>query len=176
MKIEIVKVGDLKCNCYLLDIDGSVLIIDPGNESDKIIDKIGDREVVGIIITHYHFDHIGGIDDMVSKYHCNIYDRNNMNEGVNIIDNFMFDVIYTPGHKEDCITIYFKNDNIMFVGDFIFKDSIGRCDLLGGDIVEMSKSLNKISNFDKNILIYPGHGDSTTLGYEIENNFELYMY
>lgn len=86
MKIDVIKVGRLECNCYLLDIGNKVLVIDPGDDSDKIIDTIGDREVVGIIITHYHFDHIGAIDEIVNKYNVMVYDRNNMSEGKNIID------------------------------------------------------------------------------------------
>ena len=170
MNIEVVKVGKLECNCYLLDINNKLLIIDPGDDVDKIINKIGDREVVGIIITHYHFDHIGALNDLVNKYNVFVYDKNNMNEGINRIGNFIFDVIYTLGHKEDCISIYFKDNNVMFVGDFIFRDSVGRCDLPGGDINEMIKSINKIKKYDKDIVIYPGHGDKTTLEYEINNN------
>ena len=170
MNIEVVKVGELECNCYLLDIDNKVLVIDPGDNSDKIINKIGNREVVGIIITHYHFDHIGAIDDLVNKYNVLVYDKNNMDEGINKIDNFIFDVIYTPGHKEDCISVYFDEDKVMFVGDFIFRDSIGRCDLSGGNMNEMMISINKIKLYDRDIIVYPGHGDFTTIGYEIDNN------
>ena len=170
MKIEIIKVGNLECNCYLLDIDGKILVIDPGDDADEIIKVIGNRKVVGIIITHYHFDHIGALDEIVNKYGVNVYDRNNMNEGNNKIDNFIFEVIYTPGHKEDCITIYFKEDKVMFCGDFIFRDSIGRCDLAGGNIKEMINSIEKIKKYNRDIIIYPGHGDKTSLGYEINNN------
>ena len=53
---------------------------------------------------------------------------------------------------------------------FIFKDSIGRCDLDGGNISDMMMSINKIKQYDRDIVIYPGHGDMTTLGYEINNN------
>ena len=170
MKIEIIKVGMLRCNCYLLDINNKVLIVDPGDEVDKIIHSIGSREVVGIIVTHYHFDHIGAVDELVNKYNISVYDRNSMNEGKNEIDQFSFEVIYTPGHKEDAITIYFDEDKVMFCGDFIFKDNIGRCDLPGGDINEMYKSIDKIKKYDRDIVIYSGHGDRTSLGYEIDNN------
>ena len=170
MNIEIVRVGELECNCYLLDINNRVLVIDSGDDASKIINKIGDRVVEGIIITHYHFDHIGALEDLVNKYDVSVYDKNNMNEGINSIGEFIFDVIYTPGHKEDCISIYFKEDKVMFCGDFIFRDNIGRCDLPGGNLKEMIDSINKIKKYDKDIIIYPGHGDKTTLGYEINNN------
>jgi len=170
MKVETIKVGRLECNCYLLDINDKVLVIDPGDDGDKIMDKIGDRKVVGIIITHYHFDHIGAINELVNKYNTHVYDKNNMKEGNNLVENFAFEVIYTPGHKDDAITIYFKKGKMMFCGDFIFRDNIGRCDLPGGDISEMIKSIEKIKKYDSDTLIYPGHGIKTTLGYEINNN------
>lgn len=173
MKIEMVKVGQLECNCYLLEINGKILVIDPGDESDKIISRINDRDVVGIIITHRHFDHIGALDDLVNKYEVLVYDKYNLCEGENIIFEFIFDVIYTPGHKEDAITLYFKKDKIMFTGDFIFRDSVGRCDLPGGNVDEMVKSIKRIVKYDKDILIYPGHGDKTNLGYEIDNNYYI---
>ncbi|MBQ2873014.1 MAG: MBL fold metallo-hydrolase [Bacilli bacterium] len=170
MNIEIIKVGNLKCNCYLLIKDNKILIIDPGDEGDKIIEKIGDREVVGIIITHHHYDHIGAVKDVVNKYNVLVYDRSNLEEGQNKIDEFIFDIIYTPGHKEDLITIYFEKEKMMFTGDFLFKDNIGRCDLVGSDINDMKKSIDKIKKYDKDIIVYPGHGVKTSLGYEIDNN------
>ena len=170
MKIEMIKVGKLRCNCYILSINNNVLVIDPGDEVDKICELIGERNVLGIIITHHHPDHDGGVADLVNKYHCQVYDRNNLNEGINKIMPFTFEVIYTPGHKEDLITIYFKEDKIMFCGDFIFKDSIGRCDLHGSSIKDMSDSLLKIQKYDRDIILYPGHGVNTSLGYEINNN------
>jgi len=170
MKMDIVKVGKLKCNCYLLDIDNKILVIDPGDDIDKIVNRIGDREVVGVIITHYHFDHIGVLNEIVNRYDTNVYDRNNMDEGEFRIGDFKFDVIYTPGHKEDCISIYFVDEKIMFVGDFIFRDSIGRVDLPGGNIYDMIDSINKIKEYNRDIIFYPGHGESTRLGYEIDNN------
>ena len=116
--------------------------------------------MVGVIITHYHFDHIGALNKFDETL---ILDRHNLEEKEYNISNFKFDVIYTPGHKEDSITIYFKEDKIMFTGDFIFKGAIGRTDLKGGNDIDMINSLNKIDKYDKDIIIYPGHGDKTTL-------------
>ena len=67
MKIDIVKVGELECNCYLLSIGNKVLVIDPGDDADKIMNVIGNRDVVGIIVTHYHFDHIGALEELKNK-------------------------------------------------------------------------------------------------------------
>ena len=170
MKIEIIKVGELKCNCYILTIRDYVLIIDPGDDSEKIIKSIGNKKVVGIIITHHHFDHVGAVSKLMAKYNVSVYDRYNLDEGKNHIYCFSFEIIYTPGHSDDSITIYFRHEKIMFVGDFIFKDSIGRCDLPTGNLKKMFNSINKIKTYDKDIMLYPGHGARTTLGYEINNN------
>ena len=170
MKLDIVRVGELRCNCYILEHNGCVLVIDPGDELDKIIDKRGDRDVVGVVVTHHHYDHDGCVNDLVNRYGCIMYDRYNLGEGINKIGNFSFEVIYTPGHKEDLITFYFKEEKWMFCGDFIFKDTIGRCDLPGSNISDMINSLDKIKKYDRDIIIYPGHGIKTTLGYEIDNN------
>lgn len=177
MKIEKVVVGKLHCNCYILSINNEVLVIDPGDDGNKIIKLIGNRRVLGIIITHYHFDHIGAVNDLIFKYNTIVYDKNNLSEGINRIGKFKFEVIYTPGHKDDLITIYFKESKVMFCGDFIFRDSIGRCDLDDGSISDMITSINKIKKYDKGVIVYPGHGDITTLGYEINNNpyFKNYL-
>lgn len=168
MKIDIVKVGKLECNCYLLEINNKLLVIDPGDDFDKIKNKIGDRNVIGIIITHYHFDHIGALDELKNFYNVDVIDyKSNKNQ---IIGDFKFEIIDTKGHKEDAVTYYFKDSNAMFSGDFIFEGSIGRCDLEGGDFDLMLKSIELIKTYDSNIILYPGHGNSTTLANEIKNN------
>ena len=86
------------------------------------------------------------------------------------IGPFKFETIITKGHKDDCITYYFRDNQMMFVGDFIFKGSIGRCDLEGGNYDEMLKSIELIKKYDDDIKVYPGHGDETTLLYEKQNN------
>ena len=161
MKIDTVIVGYLKTNCYIISKDNECLVIDPGDEYAKIKDAIGNKKVIGTIITHHHFDHVGALINF-----DNIYDKNNLKEGINKIGKFNFEVIYTPGHTDDSICIYFKENNIMFVGDFIFKDAIGRTDL-GGNIIDMNYSLEKISKYSKDIIIYPGHGDKSILGIEL---------
>lgn len=171
MEINKVIVGNLFTNCYILSIDNKCIVIDPGDEYNKIKKIIGDKEVVGVIITHNHFDHIGAINNFDKSI---VFDYHNLKEKHYDIDKFSFDIIYTPGHKEDSITIYFDEYNVMFTGDFIFKNSIGRMDLEGGNTSDMKKSLEKIKKYDKNIIIYPGHGDNTKLGSEI-NYFNYYL-
>lgn len=165
MKIDKVIVGPLETNCYILSINDKCLVIDPGSDYDKIKKVICGKEVVGVIITHYHFDHIGALKYFDKNL---LFDKNNLEEKEYNLCDFKFEVIYTPGHKEDSITIYFRKEKIMFTGDFIFKGTIGRMDLPGGNYKDMQKSLNKISKYDKSIKIYPGHGEETYLKYEID--------
>lgn len=170
MKVDIVKVGSLMCNCYILDIDNFVLVIDPGDEYEKIKNKLDNKKVLGVLITHHHFDHVGALDKILEDYKVKVYDINNLLEQDYEIGPFKFQVIYTKGHSNDSLTYYFKEDKCMFVGDFIFLDSVGRVDLEGGSKVEMKNSLDKIKKYDDNTIVYPGHGLSTTLGYEKKNN------
>lgn len=184
MEIRRVIVGYLEENCYLIKKDSDALIVDPGDEIDKILSMIGDLNVVGILITHAHFDHIGALDELLKIYDVPVY-YYNINSELNYkkliklkeqdykIKKFKFNVIYTPGHRNDSVTFYFEKEKIMFTGDFLFKLSIGRTDLEYGDDEEMLKSIKKIKNYDNNMVIYPGHGDFSNLGYEKINNYFL---
>ena len=179
MEIKKTVVGYLEENCYFIKEGNKGLIVDPGDEINKILKMIGDTKIVGILITHAHFDHVGALDDLLKKYDVPIYYHNINNELnykklINVeeqeykIDNFTFDVIYTPGHRNDSVTFLF--DDTMFTGDFIFYLSIGRTDLEYGNYEEMIDSIKKIKQYPDNITIFPGHGIDTTLGYEKENN------
>ena len=170
MIINRVIVGELRENCYILENDNNVIVIDPGDEFNKIKPYIDNKNLVAVLVTHHHYDHVGALSFFDSD---KIYDINNLEEKEYQFNNFKFEVIYTKGHKEDCVTYYFKDDNVMFTGDFIFKDAIGRTDLEGGNMMEMIESLLKIRLYDDDIIIYPGHGPKTKLGYE-KNNFNLY--
>lgn len=167
MNIEIVKVGLLQTNCYILSKNNNVLIIDPGDEYNKIMDKVNGRNIVGVLITHSHFDHIGCIDLFNKNL---VYDYNNLNIGINTIGDFTFEVIHNPGHKEDSISFYFDKEKALFCGDFIFFESIGRTDLEGGSMEDMLKSIKDTKRYSDDVIIYPGHGQSTTFLHERKYN------
>ena len=166
MEIKSVVVGSLETNCYIIEKDGEILIIDPGDEASKIIESIT-GEVVGIIITHHHFDHVGALEEFDQSL---VYKYDNLEEGEHTIGPFNFEVIYTPGHTKDSVSYYFKEDNILFDGDFVFCLGIGRCDLDDGDYKEMMRSIEKIKKYPKDMIICPGHGNHTTLEYEMERS------
>jgi glyoxylase-like metal-dependent hydrolase (beta-lactamase superfamily II) len=166
MFVKRVVVGELQTNCYILESNHEVLIIDPGADFLKIKNSININDlVVGVVVTHSHFDHIGALNEVINYYNVPYYSMNNLLEGENNISNFKFDVIYTKGHLDDSITLYFKNIKSMFVGDFIFASSIGRVDMEGSNINDMIDSLKRILEYE-NVTIYPGHGMNTTLDNE----------
>ena len=170
MKVQFIKVGELKCNCYLVEKEQQYLLIDPGADYEKILQFIQGKDIVAILITHSHFDHVGCVEQLVQDFGYPVYQKDNLEEGHHQIGNFSFEVIYTFGHTMDCITYYFKEEQIMFTGDFLFSGTIGRCDLVGSDYQEMLKRIHKIKKYDDNILVYPGHGVETKLGREKKNN------
>lgn len=168
MRVEKVVVGSLEENCYILDIDNKVLVIDPGDEYEKIISKINDRNVLGILITHKHFDHIGALNEFKN---IDVYSFDNLEEKEYCIGLFKFKVIFNPGHSSDSVSYYFYEDSLLFCGDFIFYHNIGRCDLPTGNINKMLGSIEKIKKLPNNTILYPGHGSQTTIMEEKENNY-----
>ena len=170
MKIDKVEVGVLAENCYVISIDDKCLVIDPGDEASKIINLIGNKKVLGILITHHHFDHVGALEKIKDKYKVEVLDHNNASEKEYNIGPFNFKIIFNPGHTTDSISFYFEKEHIMFVGDFVFYNSIGRCDLDGGNFSVMQESIKKLCSIKEDITLYPGHGQSTSLLYEKEHN------
>ena len=172
MKITIVHNGDLFENCYILEKEDKYLVVDPGSEFDRLNSYIeSGKEVLGVLITHKHFDHIGAVNDFVKKYKCQVYEKLSIEEQSYKIGPFDFNVIFTPGHSEDSVTYYFFREHTMFVGDFIFEGNIGRCDLEGGSMTDMMKSIEKIKKYPDDTVIYSGHGEFTRLGHEKMRNY-----
>ena len=168
MTIDRVVVGTLDTNCYILKIDDKCLVIDPGDDFDKIKMAIGDSKPVGIIVTHSHFDHTGALNDVKRYYKIKEFNYYNLKEGMNKIASFNFEVIYTPGHKKDLISIFFKEECALFCGDFIFNGSIGRYDFSDSSFIDMKKSIKKILSYPQDMIIFPGHGPKTDLKSELE--------
>ena len=168
MIIKKIETGYLSENCYVISVGNDCLIIDPGDDFIKIKKEVGSKNALAVLITHYHFDHVGALNDVKEEYNLGVIDyKSDCNQKVG---PFNFKIIKTPGHKEDSVTYYFEDNNVMFTGDFLFKGSIGRCDLLGGNVFDMKKSIKKIKGYDPSIKIYPGHGENSCLKDEILNN------
>lgn len=170
MKVQRIVVGDLEENCYLLVCDGQALLIDPGSDFASIKEAIGDLKLLKILVTHNHFDHVGCVQNVIDTYSVDVFHFQNLQEKEYKIGPFVFQVLFTPGHSFDSVTYYFEKEEIMFVGDFVFAGTVGRCDLPTGNFEEMKRSIHFISTYPKNTIFYPGHGDSTILEKEIRTN------
>ena len=170
MEIKTVVTGYLDENCYILIKNNTCLVVDPGDDYQKIKEEVGDNKVLGVLITHSHFDHIGALRNFLTKRSIKIFKKSNLEEKNYKIGDFEFKCIYTPGHSKDSVTFYFEEEQVMFVGDFVFKESIGRTDLPGGDEQEMQQSIQKLLTYSDDITLYPGHNEITTIKYEKEKN------
>lgn len=157
--------------------------------------------VTHMINTHFHIDHTFGCDSTKQKYNLlvegNISDKilaqrrsiqarmfglednitelfidKNLVEGDCItIGTKYLEVIHVPGHSPGSIVLYAPESNILITGDVLFKNSIGRTDLVQGNYdVLIDGITKKLMNLPPNTIVYPGHGDSTTIGEEKANN------
>lgn len=194
MEIRTLTLGIYQTNTYLVVNNNDVIVIDPVSKADRIQSLLNAEEtIVGICLTHGHFDHIGAVDDLVNIYHCPVYiheddleltqdPEKNYSQTKKIklkskltvysdkmkIQSFDFDVIHTPGHTKGSVCLRF--DNNLFTGDTLFKGSIGRTDLYGASTQEMKQSLRILRSLNENYIIYPGHDGSTTLFDELKRN------
>lgn len=194
MEIKTFVLGPLQTNTYLLSIDDKAILIDPASKPEKCVELLGDKKLIAILLTHGHFDHIKAVDGLYKQYKCPVYlhkddeylarDKKSgedfglvsyiscptihINEGNNKIGPFEFDTIYTPGHTKGSVLYMF--DDSIFTGDTLFKGSVGRTDLDGGNQSELIRSLRFFNSLNKDYYIYPGHDQPTTLLNELRYN------
>ena len=193
-------VGDMGNNNYLLIDNGEAALIDSTGvipELDSVL-KENNADLKYIFLTHGHFDHIAGIKKLQDRYDLKVYLHEADKDIVDGVNEFMemvglppvdepridvllkdgdkvkvgnteLEVIPLPGHTPGGVG--YKVDNMLFSGDTIFLNSIGRTDLPGGDSATLEKSIReKIFTLDDNTIIYTGHGGDTSVGYEKKYN------
>lgn len=196
-------VGPLSTNCYVFGSDetNEIVIIDPGGDSDRIIETVEkfDAKPIAVLLTHAHFDHVLKLGKILRHFKIPLmYNKKEFDskiftqkeadkwlvEGDIIkIGELNLHVLETPGHSPGSLCFYSddvktykesKIDGIIFSGDLIFRRSIGRSDIHGGDPNQLFKSIrNKImynETFTDNFLIFPGHMGYTTIGEERKMN------
>ena len=189
MKVEQYVMGMFCTNTYLLEINGECIVIDPASKAEKMIEIIGDRKLLAILLTHGHFDHIKAVDGLVKHFNCPVYlnaldkpltkdknqgndfglesvasisvKTNDLKEGLMEIGPFKFEVIFTPGHTEG--SVCYKFTDAIFTGDTLFRMSVGRTDLNGGSDNKLKASLRLLKNIQNNLTVYPGHDAITCL-------------
>ncbi len=169
MRVERIVTGAMDENCYVIKEGKEVLVVDPGSDGRRIKEAIGEATLTAVLITHSHFDHVGALREIIQRT-TPIYKRSTLEEKEYQVGPFTFAVLFTPGHSSDSVSFYFEKEKAFFSGDFLFRGSIGRCDLPTGDQSEMKKSLIKVHHFPTDVTIYPGHDEITTFQEEYAHN------
>lgn len=175
MTINKIVVGGLGNNCYIVESEKIGIIIDPGDEADKIIKAAQDLDIKMILATHRHFDHINALQqvkqtvkaeaaihpsDWVSGFDIKLNDAQVIEFGKEQLR-----VIHTPGHTPGGCCFLVGND--LFSGDTLFPNGPGNTLFTGGDGQAILRSIReKLMVLPDETMVYPGHGPSTTIGRE----------
>lgn len=192
--------GMFSSNCYIIGGNGEGILIDSGVNGGEIVDAAEKLclSIKYIILTHAHIDHICSMDEIREKLGAKVAlheadiaglsdPRLNVSMLIGLDKTFKdpdillkhgdvieaggikFEIIHTPGHTPGSICI--KAGSMVFTGDTLFRMSIGRTDLGNGDEKTLIASIrSRLMVLDDENIIYPGHGTSTTIGYERKNN------
>ncbi|WP_148224744.1 MBL fold metallo-hydrolase [Vulcanisaeta moutnovskia] len=195
VSVEIITVGPLETNCYLVCEGKDCLVVDPGDEAETILTILGNRRVLAVVATHLHFDHIGAVEGIVSSTGAPFmvhrldwemrdkytqlarswgFEPPNLPQPIFIDEGsglpFNLKVMHTPGHTPGSISIV--GDGFVLTGDTLFAGSVGRTDLPGGDIELLIRSICRLyRELPGNYIVYPGHGPPTTINDEADNNY-----
>ena len=196
IRVETLPVGEnFEVNCYFAENADTreLVIVDPGAQPQKIIDAVGDRTPVAVLITHGHFDHFGAAPEVCARFRIPLYihelDASKLadpvtNESLTFNYNVSTDlrpvavtggqvlalagmeiaVLHTPGHSRGGVCYILPENQGMFCGDTLFFQGYGRHDFGDGDFSELKQSLRKLMNYHPKVIAYPGHGKSTFAG------------
>jgi len=204
LDVRTFTVGAFRENCYLVREPHSseALLIDPGDEPERLIEAITALEVTvpAILITHTHFDHVGAvaalarhtaapvycpsieravladIDAAVKGFGLSGFESYEADELLSggehlTLAGLEIDVHFTPGHSPGHLTYALPEHELLLDGDVLFRGSVGRVDLPGGDWATLLASISGLLDaYPEQTLVFPGHGAQTTLGAERETN------
>ena len=199
LKVHTLPLGAYQTNTYIVHDSeaSSCALIDPGYEAGTILDTVSGLglTVDAVLLTHGHFDHVGAVEEIVTKTGCSLwcsesdwsqfphpvtayfYPIANCDfcevsfcEDGEIIHagGLTFRVMATPGHTHG--SVCYLCEKAMFSGDTLFAGSCGRTDLPGGSGKFLRLSLERLAELEENYWVYPGHGESTTLAEEKRYN------
>lgn len=197
--IETITVTQFAQNCSIICPRGGGpgVLVDPGGEIDRVMltaDQLGAR-IEGILITHGHIDHIGGLNEAIDATAAPVWlhpddlwlyekplfgmpavgapdNATHLADGDALdIAGIRFKVLHTPGHSPGHVCFLLDDAPVLIGGDLIFMGSIGRTDLPRGDFRQLIESVrDKIWVLPDDTKIYPGHGPTTTIGFEKKVN------
>lgn len=194
--IEQMTVGAWKAECYALTNEAGTIVLDPGAEPQRILRWLGDKKVVGIILTHCHSDHIGAANELVEAYGCWVacgardvdgvadvhrsgFDEEGIDYTVDHVDRALEEgdvvtwggdsltVLNTPGHTPGSICLLCEDQKVMFSGDMLFQGAIGSTAFVLGNDADMVRSCARLTELDPALRVYPGHGGPTTMQAEL---------
>lgn len=194
MLIKTLVLGPVETNCYIVTDEScnECAVIDPGDESNTILDYLEDNKLSckAIMLTHGHYDHVGAVyalaeetgalvyinkkdvSDIPNDYFpikaSNAFNYYNDRDMV-CVAGLSFKVIETPGHTPGSVSLVCED--VLFSGDTLFRGTCGRFDLPGGDERAILKSLSKLCMLPGDYEVYPGHMESTTLNRERSTNY-----
>lgn len=191
MNIKCLPLGAYQTNCYLVwqENSSSVAVIDPGYSPELVLEKVKalGKTVEAILLTHGHFDHVGGVRKIAEQTGCKVYIHpqeaslpedftagplfftHTYSEGDAVaVAGLSLQALSTPGHTPGSVCLL--AEDAIFAGDTLFASSCGRTDFPGGSWLEMQKSLKRLGGFTKNYKIFPGHGPDTDLLTEKQEN------
>ena len=198
MKIEILPVGELGTNCYILTDESTGLgaVIDPGADAGQIMARIkADKlDVRYILLTHGHYDHTTAVPELAAQLpDARIYIHQGDAHGAGgrlfplagqVEDLLLYDegdtlelggltieVMHTPGHSLGSVVL--KTGNVLFTGDTLFAGSCGRTDLRGGSYEQIMDSLKRLGRLEGDFHVLPGHDVSSTLERERQTNYYM---
>lgn len=199
MEIKFFPISGNGANCYLVKTETAAIVIDPFQVDGRIITFFRENENADkfVLLTHCHFDHILGAKELRELFGAKIvigkldeagllddnislsawlgleqepfYADIKVEEG-SVLDfgDVKFSVMHTPGHTAG--SVCYLADDVIFTGDTIFENNIGRTDFPTGDYPTLLRSLKRIKELKGNYTLYSGHGNPTTLEREIKNN------
>lgn len=194
------QLGPIVTNCYLIEKDGAVLIIDPGGDPEIVTDYITTNRLrpAAIMLTHAHFDHIGAVDQLQHTFNLKVFLHEMehdwlsdpiKNGSAGLMHQSM--IVHTSpstltegkmsiGEFSFRVlhtpghspgSVSFVFDDFVVDGDALFCQGIGRTDLFGGDIAELKNSICKnLYALPDHFTVYPGHGNASSIGEEKSNN------
>ena len=192
--------GGLQNNSYIIKFDNKCVVIDPASKLINVAVEEEGLQVLAVLLTHGHFDHIKGVQEFLDKKVPVYIHKNDLGKctGEQMSDwlkrfritpfvptNFVQDgevlnfdgleikVIHTPGHSAGGVSYVIKN--VIFSGDTLFLDSFGRYDFEDSSFDDLKFSIKeKLFGLQGDYVVYSGHGESTTLAYERERNMILW--
>lgn len=193
MNIKLMQVGPIGTNCYILEHDNKIAVIDPGDEAGRILAELkkADAQVEYILLTHGHYDHTTAVPELhkalpEAKIYIHQADANGAGSRLfplagQVDDLLLYDegdtlplgaltieVLHTPGHSPGSVTL--KAGDVLFTGDTLFAGDCGRTDLRGGSWEEILVSLGRLGKLEGNYHVLPGHEGTSDLDTERQVN------